>query len=196
MRTWRARVAVAVFLVAGGAVVYDAPGVAAQRGPDSAGTDALRAEMKKLDWLAGQWKGEGWIQMGPRRQEFAGTETVRPKIGGLALLVEGNFRSKGAPADAPPVHETVAVVSYDRDAGNYWFSAWLNTGRSGKYEARLESDHVLQWFIPIPQGQIRYTIRLDDRRRWSEIGEMSPDGGTTWRKFFEMTLTRVDERSK
>ena len=50
---------------------------------------------------------------------------------------------------------------------------------------------MLQWLIPIPQGQIRYTIRLDQGRHWSEIGEMSPDGGTTWRKFFEMTLTKV-----
>jgi hypothetical protein len=187
MGAWRAWAVAAVWLLVGGSAVL------AQGGPDSAGAEAQRAEVKKLDWLVGQWKGEGWIQMGPQRHDFAGTETVRRKVGGVALLVEGNFRTKGAPADAPPVHETIAVVSYDRDAGHYWFNAWLRNGRSGRYEARLESDQVLQWLIPIPQGQIRYTIRLDSNKHWSEVGEMSPDGGTTWRKFFEMTLKKVGE---
>jgi hypothetical protein len=187
MPVWRAWAVTGLWLAIGTSTVL------AQSGPDGAAAAAQRAEMKKLDWLAGRWKGEGWIQMGPQRQEFAGTETVQRKVGGLALLVEGNFKAKGAPADAPPIHETVGVASYDKDAGHYWFNAWLASGRSGKYEARLESDHVLQWFIPIPQGQIRYTIRLDDRKRWSEVGELSPDGGTTWRKFFEMTLTKLPE---
>src|SRR5688500_4902862 len=111
----------AVWMVAGG------PGVGAQRGPESAGADAQRADMKKADWRVGRWKGEGWIQAGPHRQEFTGTETVRRKVGGLALLVEGNFRAKGVPPDAPPVHETIAVMSYDAAAGHYWFNAWLNT---------------------------------------------------------------------
>ena len=106
MRVWRAWVVAGFLLVVGGSVA------AAQSGPDSAGAEAQRAEMKKLDWIVGQWKGEGWIQMGPKRQDFVGTESVRRKVGGVALLVEGNFRAKGAPPDAPPVHETIAVVSY------------------------------------------------------------------------------------
>lgn len=155
----------------------------------------LKAEMRKLDWLVGRWEGEGWIQTGPQRQEFAGTETVQRKVGGLSLLIEGLFRKKGAGPDAPPVHETLAVLSYDPERRHYWMSAWLRTGRSGKYEARAVSDTEMHWFIPLPegQGQVRYTIKLDDRQRWSEVGEMSPDGGKTWRKFFDMTLARVGE---
>jgi hypothetical protein len=40
-----------------------------------------------------------------------------------------------------------------------------------------------------PGMRIRYTIRLDDKGRWFEIGERSTDGAT-WTKFFEMTLAR------
>src|SRR4051794_2431812 len=54
-----------------------------------------RAEMKNLDWLAGQWKGVGWIQMGPQgRKEFTQTETVQSKLDGLVLLIEGEGKSK------------------------------------------------------------------------------------------------------
>jgi hypothetical protein len=155
-------------------------------------TDALKAEMRKLDWMVGRWKGEGWIQMGPQRKAFVGTESVQRKVGGLTLLVEGRFAEKGAAPDAPPIHDTLAVMSYDEAKRHYWFNAWVNTGRSGQFEARAESAGVLQWFLPLPQGQTRYTIRLDERKRWFEVGEMSPDGGKTWRKFFEMTLDRME----
>ena len=50
-----------------------------------------RAEMKKLDWLVGQWKGAGWMQMGPQgRKEFTITETVEAKLDGLVLVIEGH----------------------------------------------------------------------------------------------------------
>ena len=48
--------------------------------PTSAQLDA----MKKLDFLVGQWKGEGWISFGPgQRRTFTQTETIEPKLGGL-----------------------------------------------------------------------------------------------------------------
>ena len=157
----------------------------------SPNTDTAKSELKKLDFLVGQWKGEGWIQMGPDRHEFTGTETVQRKIAGLSLLVEGNFREKEKPADAPPIHETLGVLSWDNSRKHYWFNTWLNTGRSGQYEARLIADKTLQWTIPIPQGHIRYTMKLDDQQRWSETGEMSPDNGKSWHPFFQMTLTKL-----
>jgi hypothetical protein len=37
---------------------------------------------------------------------------------------------------------------------------------------------------------MRYTITLNDRGQWFEIGEISCDG-KEWSKVFEMTLERV-----
>src|SRR3974377_2170985 len=54
-----------------------------------------RAEMKKLDWLVGQWKGGGWIQMAPQgRKEFTEAETVQSKLDGLVFLIDGQGKSK------------------------------------------------------------------------------------------------------
>ena len=48
-------------------------------------------------------------------------------------------------------------------------------------------DRVLQWSI----GQnVRFTMNLSEKDKWSEIGEFSQDG-KNWMKFFEMTLQRV-----
>src|ERR1044071_9797665 len=42
-------------------------------------------EMKKLDWLAGEWKGEGWFQRGPGPRSYVlQNEKVTPRIGGRA----------------------------------------------------------------------------------------------------------------
>jgi hypothetical protein len=36
-------------------------------------------------------------------------------------------------------------------------------------------------------------VVLTPDSRWSEIGERSADGGTTWTRFYEMTLVRTGD---
>ena len=45
---------------------------------------AQREAMKKLDFLVGEWKGEGWMEFAPgQRRTFRGTEVVQSKLDGL-----------------------------------------------------------------------------------------------------------------
>jgi hypothetical protein len=146
--------------------------------------EAQIAAMKKLDYMAGVWEGEGWIEMGSR-MTFRGTETVQRKLNGLALLVEGAFVS---PQNVP-VHTTLAVISYDPKTNKYDFDTWLGTGSSGEHELVL-LDNGWQWEIHPPMGGvIRYTMTLTEAGEWLEIGERSKDG-TEWKKFFEMKLKK------
>ena len=144
-----------------------------------------RDEMKKLDYMVGQWKGTGWMERQGGRENFTGTETVQAKLGGLGLLIEGNFKNKEGVA----VHETLAVLSYDEKVKNYNFRTYLANGAVG--------DHVLnlmeggwQWGIQYPQGQVRFTFKLTAKGDWLEIGEFSPDG-KNWRQFLELNLQKV-----
>src|SRR5687768_4475308 len=95
--------------------------------------EAQLAAMAKLDYMAGTWNGEGWMDFGGRRATFRGSEIVQEKLGGLALLVEGSFfaRPPGAERDIP-VHTTLAVISWDPAAQKYRFNTWLATGTSGE----------------------------------------------------------------
>jgi hypothetical protein len=147
--------------------------------------------MKSLDFLAGRWKGEGWIALGPgRRAEFAVEETVQGRLGGLVVLIEGLGRTKGGANDGAVSHNALATVAYDEAAGQFRFRAYQMEGRYVDSEARV-GDRSLEWgFDDARGGRVRFTIRVDDAGRWVEVGEYMRDA-TTWQKFFEMTLRRV-----
>jgi hypothetical protein len=152
-----------------------------------------REAMKKLRFLEGQWKGESWREIAPgQRSTSVGTETVKPKLDGLLLNIEGLFRQKldNDKETGDIVHQAFAVVSFDEKAKRYRFQAFTNRGTHTDGEAKVE-DGKLEWGFRIPQvGEIRYTITVTENSRWFEIGEISADG-KQWRKFFEMTLERV-----
>ncbi len=153
------------------------------QGPDQTGLK--KAEMKKVEKMVGHWKGSGWIQQGPKRETFTGTETVQSKLDGLATLVEGNF----ANTEGKVIHQTLAVLSYDDAKKNYRFATYLANGNGGVQDFKIVGDHF-EWGFEIPNfGTVRYTIRVDDTT-WFEIGEFSRDG-KTWMQNFEMKLDKV-----
>ena len=146
---------------------------------------------EKLDFLIGQWKGE--FAPGQRRT-FNGIETVQSKLDGLLLAIEGLHRAgAGDKGQQIVVHSAFTVMSYDDKAKRYRFQAFTGGGNYEDAEAKV-SDGRLEWGMKVPRfGDVRYTIKLDDKGRWFEIGEVSRDG-TTWRQYFEMTLQRVDAK--
>lgn len=148
-------------------------------------------EMKRLDFLVGRWEGEGWIALGPGgRHTFRQTESVERKLGGAALLIEGVGRSKDPADSGAVVHNAFAVVSYDRKAGAYrWYA--LRAGGE-PVDAQLKvSENTMIWGAPgSGGGEMRFTVRLNEKGQWFEVGEFSRDG-KAWQKFFEMTLDRV-----
>ncbi|MEQ1643114.1 MAG: DUF1579 family protein [Pyrinomonadaceae bacterium] len=148
-------------------------------------SELKRVEMKKLEKMAGHWKGTGWMQQGPKRETFTGTETVQSKLDGLATLVEGYFTN----SEGKVIHQTLAVLSYDEAQKNYRFATYLANGMTGVQEYKIVGDHF-EWGFQIPNaGTVRYTVKIDDTT-WFEIGEFSRDG-KTWMQNFEMKLTKV-----
>jgi hypothetical protein len=150
-------------------------------------------EMQKLDFLVGEWKGEAWAQMGPGKTEhYIQTERVTPKAGGKVLLVEGLGKKKLADGAAGEVvHDAIAFISWDAEKKTYRFNAHVAQKPSLDTTLDLTAPNTGVWGFTTPQGmKIRYTIRLNDKGEWNEIGELSRDGAS-WAKFFEMTLQKV-----
>jgi hypothetical protein len=148
------------------------------------------AEMKKLDVLVGNWKGEGWAFTRSGRTEFISTERVERQLDGLLLVIEGLHHQKlEGGKEGRVVHNAYAVVSYDPPGMGYLFDAYQLNGQHINAKAKLAGPGTFEWGFTSPQGTIRYTIKFDDNR-WNEVGEVSQDG-TTWRKIFEMNLHRV-----
>lgn len=149
-----------------------------------------RAEMKKLDFLLGRWQGEGWIQLGPERHTFRQTETVESKVDGLVLIVEGLGKDKSPGRENVVIHNAFAVASYDDKTKQFRWHAFRADGLSLDVEAKV-NENSLVWGFPAPRGgDIRFTIKLNEKGEWFEVGEFSQDG-KTMQKFFEMTLQRA-----
>lgn len=146
--------------------------------------DAQIAAMKKLDYMTGVWRGEGWVDMGGGKMTFTGSETIQRKLDGVALLVEGAF----VDASGKPSHTTLAVMSYDSAAKKYKFSTWLANGVSGVHDLTV-NDNGWQWDIVTPYGTMRYTMKLGESGEWIETGARSTDG-KEWKQFFEMKLKK------
>jgi hypothetical protein len=158
--------------------------------PPSPTLPAQKEAMQKVAFLVGQWKGTGWMMMGPdRRDEFVSTETVESRLDGLVLIIEGVHESSDPAHKGLVVHHALAEVSWDAKQSAYRFRSHLATGDESDFAGKIV-DGAFVWGFETPRGRMRYTIKLDAQGRWSESGERSADG-QTWQPFFAMTLDRV-----
>lgn len=145
--------------------------------------------MSKLDWLVGDWKGAGWVEFAPgQRRTFSQTERVEWKAGGTVIAVEGRGTTVYAGTNMP-VHDAFAVISYEAGARQYRWRSHTDKGHAADLTPTV-GERTFQWAMDVPEtGSMRYTIVLNEKGEWFEIGEMSRDR-KTWRKFFEMTLQK------
>jgi hypothetical protein len=149
------------------------------------------AEMKRLSFLVGEWKGEGWKELAPGQRSSSGIhEKVEVKLGGAVLAVEGRGTNPGPNGTEITVHHAFATIGWDARAKVYRMRSHLSTGQSVDAEASFV-DEGFQWRFEFPgYGKTRYTVKLNERGEWYEYGEHSTDG-TTWRRIHEMTLRRI-----
>ena len=148
--------------------------------------------MNKLKPMTGEWKGNGWIEMGQRRFNFESSEVFDEKAGGLAIIVGGKHHMHLPDGSKRVVHDAVAMISYDAEAGRYRFITQLANGRSGDYAAQFTEDGDFQWTIPdTPLGKMVYTISIENGT-YREVGDILTKSGDR-KRFFEMNLERVRE---
>lgn len=141
--------------------------------------------MKQCAFLVGEWKGSGWLTMGsPERRTFTQSENFVSKLNGLVLQIDG----LGKNAEGKVVHEALATIAYDPREKAYHFRSYDAQGHYLDTDATCH-DNTLVWNMNAGPRKIRYTISLNEKKQWSEIGETSADGNA-WQKFFEMTLDK------
>jgi len=162
--------------------------------PQQTGPSTQATQMKKLEFLLGKWQGSGYVEYVPgQRGNFTETENIDAKLGGLVFLVEGTGMSKMPNGAEAVTHSALAIVSYDESTSAFHWRAYNAANGSSQFvdTQATVGDKTLEWgYQDSRAGSFRFTIKLDETGRWSEIGEVSHDG-KTWQKFFEMTLQKV-----
>ncbi len=144
-------------------------------------TDSIsKLELSKLEFLIGEWEGEGWI-MGRDKQKhaFQQTENIQFKIDGVAILIEGLGKSNGQ-----ITNNSLAIISYNKKDSNYTFQSYTSTGHGGSFKAEL-IEGKLFWY---PNENMRFVGWINEKGQWHESGELKND--EKWNQFFEMTLNK------
>ena len=147
-------------------------------------------EMKKVQWLVGKWKGEGWMMFGPEEKHtFSQTETVTSKLNGILLAIEG----LGTDGESNIIHNAFAVLSFDSANQKFVMRAHKADGAFTEADALVDDNGSFIWGFNHPYaGELRFTIRQNDKGQWYEIGEVSNDDGDSWFQNFELLLNKVE----
>ena len=158
--------------------------------------DSLQVnEMKKVQWLVGKWEGEGWMMFGPEEKHtFSQTETVTSKLNGLLLAIEGiGIAGAAEEGESKIIHNAFAVLSYDSENQKFKMRAHKADGAFTEADAIVDDNGNFIWGFNHPYaGELRFTIKQNDKGQWYEIGEVSSDDGITWYQNFEMILNKVE----
>jgi hypothetical protein len=159
----------------------------------SANAQRIAPEMKLLDFMVGEWEGNGWAEFGEGHTQ---TFTMKQKVtrrGGGVIIIEG-LGTYGFPgrSDRIVIHQVFNVVGFDWKEKVFRLRAYQDD--EGLFDAiPTVSENMLVWgyregFL---KRLVRNTIRLNGKKQWWEVGELSSDNGKSRRKVFEMTLDKV-----
>jgi hypothetical protein len=146
-----------------------------------------RQEMKKLAYMAGDWKGEANIRNQSGVIKVLQTEHIEFKLDSLVLSIEGIGRE----GDKISFH-ALAYVHYDVASQAFQFKSYVKEGYSTNAYFKIIGENKFEWGFDIPSGgKSRYTITLNPANKtWYEVGEYSRDG-QQWFNFIEMNLTKL-----
>jgi hypothetical protein len=143
--------------------------------------------MQKLNFMVGRWVGPGWsLGDNGARVDFIQSEQVNLLLSGELMTVQGTGRVGGVPS-----FSAFATATFDPATATY---PWRAFSQGSVAEATLGvTDNRFTWsFDPAPGITVRYDAGFTGDT-WHETGEVSTDGGETWRPNLDMTLSRVVE---
>jgi len=143
--------------------------------------------------------------------EGRGVDGVRP--GPTAQLQRDRGRAEQAERHAPHhrrlaaavrwvgtgeevvTHNAFGLLSYDDKAKRYRFQGFTTRGKPRGHGGQGHGRATV-WEMKVPQfGDLRYTVKLDDKRSVFDVGEVTQKG-KVWRKCFEIDAGKKLRRSE
>ena len=145
---------------------------------------AQREAMKKLEFLAGNWKGPAVVTRGTGPLQITQSETVRFKLDGLVLLIEGEGRN----AEGKVVFGALATVAFDEATSKFRFRAHSD-GHFLDTEQTVETNGF-SWGYTAGPLKVANTMTVSEKGEWVETTESSYNGAPP-RRSVEMKLQRM-----
>lgn len=163
-----------------------------------AGTSALAQmemrppapELKKLDFLTGNWTAEGTMTAGP-----PGTPTTKWTMTTHAEWLDGNyFLVEHSDGDLGPMGKMkeLAVMGYDTDHNAYTYNAFSSSGEAESATGNVDGDTWTWLSDEHMNGQTfkgRFTMKVLSPTSYTMKFELSQDG-TNWMTGMEGKATK------
>ena len=155
-----------------------------------------RIAMKKLDFLIGNWEGEGWLMVGPdQRYPFSVTESYSYRCGGLVVDGEGQFRPQGIPEGTETnVMYGLGMIYFDLQSGEYrmWHYGGTASGFVFTQKVEIDVEHRALHYINVDiRGETyKFGFVIDDEGILTARTErQKPDG--TWHVSMEFRMRKI-----
>lgn len=153
------------------------------------GMPAPAPELKKLDFMAGDWTAEGTINAGPGNPGGKFTETSHAEwMDGNYFLVEHSDGDYGAMGKA----KEIAIMGYDADRKMYTYHSFSSVGEAGDSTGTVDGD-TWTWTSDEHMGGMtmkgRYTMKVLSPTSYTMKYELSQDG-TNWMTAMEGKATK------
>jgi hypothetical protein len=149
-----------------------------------------RETLKKLNYMAGYWKGEATIQQrgGPPKKAIQ-EERIEWRLDSLVLTIEGMGKD---PVTQKVAFHAFAIINYNQLTKKLEMKSFTMEGRQTDAYFTIVSENEFVWGFDVPAGKIKYTINLSPQNKtWNERGEYSADG-IQWYPTFQMSLTKTE----
>lgn len=146
-------------------------------------------ELKKLDFMSGNWTAEGTINPSPGMPGGKFAETSQAEwMDGNYFLVEHSDGDFGAMGKA----KELAVMGYDADRKVYTYHAFSSTGENESATGTVDGD-TWTWTSDEHMGGMtmkgRYTMKVLSPTSYTMKFELSQDG-TNWMTAMEGKATK------
>lgn len=157
--------------------------------PSSAQMPSPAPELKKLDFLAGNWTDQADMKPSPMMPE-GGKMTMTEKNdwmpGGFFLTLHSNFTSEMGSGSG------IAFMGYDTDAKQYTYDEFNSMGERSHSTGSVDGD-TWTWVGDQKMGNQtikgRFTMKVLSPTAYSFKYEMSPDG-TAWNTVMDGKSTK------
>ena len=150
------------------------------------------ASIDKLDFMIGEWEGNGWMMTRNGKENAKINEKVQYKLEKGIMVVEGLGTKTGSITNETKiVHNAFGIIFFDTKTNSLMIDAYKE-GESIQSKIEFIEEKIIQWKMNIPnQGKVKFTVDFSTEKKWIEIGEFSRDG-ENWMKFLEMHLDKIE----
>ena len=142
---------------------------------DSKAQSSKKQELKKLDYMIGEWVGVSKSFKNDSVNEVPAYESIQYMLD--SNIIEINLKS-----ETLVLH---TIITYSEQDSTFYYHPFSKSG-SGKYKALFDGERL----IVTPHKTVRYIFTATPDGHFQEYGERLTDG--TWIRYFEDTFKKMD----